>query len=582
MDYSQKYTDVLSDAAKKSILRRVIADPSEDVTCMDERTAKRALKSLDKFLYSVRDDANRIIETLLELPEICDANAEQKIKNFIILEQFIRLCIDVLDPEFLVRHPVPTDGNLSVWTLSGFIKEWVKVGERLSLSKASKPNEIMNYKNSDGYLYHYLICYYYRNNESHLLDNLSYSEISKIIRSVLICMLSICDDRRDKIDDAYRHSLRGNIFDASSYCSKIVKRYNAETDSGFSYEETLWSDPKSESGEKYTVDALIMLLNTKSRLKLSGIAGTGKTTALRRIEYLMAKKLANPGQRARKLPVPVFIPLYSISKGNDILQSEIVERTGIPKKHLPDFLENESLCILLDGFNEILDINTKTLFARQVDEFEKTYPKALIVLSDRDMQSENTCPIIVNAKNFRLVALTDTQKADYVKKNCKSPDAVKIILDAIKQRPHYFDNINTPMKFNILITCVEAEGSLPADMTESYLNHIIRRELVEKKDSNMHKFDWMLAAFATLIYNEASDDQPFEEMIIVKPIAFARMKSFRDKMGMSTPDIDRFFDIAINLDILQSHDRYVGFARPEYLDYYQGHAFETGIIELLA
>lgn len=568
---------MINDSTKKHIKDIVIKSEISDG--MSESVIDRALICLDQYLYLIEDSYPNTEKYLNELPQLPSDMLKYHISDYTEIEQLMKSILIIVDPELAEKKPA----SQSQWMLQSLFKEaFGIVHEKFNLFKECETPARNKYLGQEDYLYYYLTQYKYRNKKAHDLIYLPQDELNLIVKAYLICLLDLCAKNREALNAAYQHKKRGELFNMEAYCSTIIKQYEDQCAKGFKYVDINWADPNTELTEGYNAEELIELSKHTRHLKLTGVAGAGKTTALRHIEYLMAKKAAMNRAEGTNHPVPIFISLYTVISRPMILHQAFAEAAGIEIREVEAFFKNENICLLLDGYNEILDPETKVQFAKQTDQFAKIYPNVTIILSDRNMQDLFSCPVLVNAKSLRMIPITAEMMETYFRENCSSENTLKIILDEMQADPYSFEEIDTPLKMNNLILCVEVQGAVPEDFVASYLEAVIRREREEKKDSNMDNMEWLLSAFACALYSRFDTTTPHSERWMLKPIAFAVMNKFKNKLGLSTPNVDKFIDLAINLDILRTEDQKIGFASPKYYDYYITNSFTNGIFELLS
>ena len=193
---------------------------------------------------------------------------------------------------------------------------------------------------------------------------------------------------------------------------------------------------------------------------------------------------------------PVYIELCNLANEGDAVLKRFASVTGIEENSIDDFLQNEKFCLLLDGYNEVLDSNLKRQVAFEVDRIEKKYPKIRIFLSDRTLQGTGTFPVLNHAKAMKLSPISLDDKKEFFRKNCQDKKSLEIILEGIENEPDYFGEMDTPLKLKELIVAVSAEKALPFDVVGAYLRCLIERERIEKKDENMNHMEDLLAVFA--------------------------------------------------------------------------------------
>lgn len=165
--------------------------------------------------------------------------------------------------------------------------------------------------------------------------------------------------------------MRGMPFHREDYCRKITQAYDALCKQGFGYLDVHWYADSDANTTGLTIDSL-RRQTSDHLLKLLGEAGTGKSTSLKQMEYLMAKELAG---KSRGM-IPVLIELGHLSDEDRPVLSRAARQLNIGESRLSVLLTGGNICLLLDGFNEILDLMLKKKIAKEL-ELMKCHPLTL-------------------------------------------------------------------------------------------------------------------------------------------------------------------------------------------------------------
>ena len=209
---------------------------------------------------------------------------------------------------------------------------------------------------------------------------------------------------------------------------------NADKRKGFVYLDVIWDEQLDKSG--ITIDSMIAdnCSGTGIIAAFIGEAGTGKTTALRRLEYLYAKRLNN-----RFDELPVFVELKNIGHGKDKLLHAIGDVLGTDESYTRQLLKEKSLVLLLDGMNEIPVPQFVADVRREVETLYSNNKKLKIYMTDRVNQSMIFDITSTRVLMYHLHALSQSNKEEYLRKNANSVSR-HIIEDLIQNNSATFIN----------------------------------------------------------------------------------------------------------------------------------------------
>lgn len=490
------------------------------------------------------------------------------LKDCIDIEKFMSLLIDILTPDMMKKPPKPLFvGDTSTsWTLANLYKQGLQVvPDNFNLKRGAGDLSCTNaYETAPGYLYHYLVTYCLRNKITHNDYEYTSDNENKMVSSFLVVVLDLCHRNHSKLKDAHETARLLKCFDKDNYARNIVTYYEANEKNGFGYINMCWYNPDNSRYSSCDA-ATISTMAIPYGLKLVGIAGTGKSTMLRRIEYILAKKCLVD----KNALIPVYIELANLPDGENILTDKIASLMNINFCDAEFFVKRGSLVLLLDGFNEILDSNTKRKLAKELDSFTRTENNVSMILSDRTVRS--SVPTLQKADCLFLKQITTEDKKLYYTKNCSDKESLNILLDRLDSDADYFISLDTPLKLKQLMIVVCDTGEIPDFLTETYIQCLLDREMYDKKDENIEYLPMFLQALALI------DDEKY-----VLPRALKQMAKCKDVMGYSIPDTQRCLNLAVEMGLLVREENTIGFASNEYRDYFIIKALENELDELLA
>ncbi|MCM1187942.1 MAG: NACHT domain-containing protein [bacterium] len=506
-----------------------------------------AVQALNLFLDI---DENIISEekAITEMAEASDLEKPQRIRNFSDIERFMKSLCEIVDPDLMKGYPQPLTPSNREWMLANMYREAFHV---LPDRVKTKDNPDL-YRGDENYIDHYLRVYQFRNSLIHdLTVDLSAGNLQNMIISTLVVKLDLCLRNVEVLRQEYRKKQRRDSFDGKIFAARILERYRREEEHGFGYVDVHWVEEGS-SDKGYSVEKLLAREELNC-VKLLGEAGTGKSTALQRIEYVLASRYKGK----KTTPLPVYIELGSLADGDAILKGRIASLMNIREELAEDFLASGELCLLLDGYNEILDTSLKRNVAKELDYLYRTFPKSRIFLTDRAI-SRAGIPTLYPAKKLYLYPMTMEDRKKYFETNCQDPECRQMILRKMETEPGYFEAMNTPLKLKQLLRVAVYRHELPVDITNDYIEYLMEREQMEKKDENIEYLPSFLQALAIL-----QQDQMTERDALVQ------MAKCKNAFGFSLPDTRQCLKLAVDMGLLVYEDREtIGFANPVYQEYF--------------
>ena len=246
---------------------------------------------------------------------------------------------------------------------------------------------------------------------------------------------------------------------------------------------------------------LTNIISEQDRVVLVGDAGTGKTTELNRIAFILSEKES------------VFNP-YLISLNTYTTQSicELLPEdwNKIPKKNP---------VVILDGLDEIESKNKKDAI-RNIERFSVNYPNVKIIISCRNnfytSESENFSGTLKGFSDYILLDLEETEINKYINKKLEiqaeifSEIIIKNGLEDIIKIPFYLIN---------LVDLFKKEKDIPQNRTEIFEKIINLRidqdiekyrttvDLIEKKNYIISILEIIALTMETLGRNYIYDEE---------------------------------------------------------------------------
>lgn len=561
----------------------------------DSETLISSIEGLDSYLQYTHDHyGDEYYVHFIEMSEVNDLKKRQLLKNFADIESFMGRMGGILELKTPERYKPMNDHERRLapgkeeWTLAHLFKDAFAVfNERENLKSLSKPEELeKRYVNnrSRGSLgldkkYHYLLVYGFRNtagshyDENHNLSTLSKKQIDDIVSSVLVIELDLCNKYKEKLEAVYQKSKEEHLkssYDATRYVQNIEYSYQKKCEDGFWYLDTYWDIIDNTDEKKKNIDAFVSSIGPTVTAFL-GEAGTGKTTALRQLEYQFATRCkSHYGQKW----IPFFVELKKITPGTNPIQFEIGRRLKYGADVIRQIIKDGSLVLLLDGWNEIRNNEVKNQIRDELNQLINEYDQKVFI-TDR---SVNNIVLNITKKISKcyLHELSYEDKENYFRNNCQ-PDVLEIVLEQLEKertelsgfKPIY--NLKTPLMLFYFSKIVEYDKTIPQNYISKYIEKLFEREENEQKDADDPNFfeamRYILAALA-IIYEDGS---------FFASDAFASIGKIKMIFGFNEPDSMRCLALACKMGILEKDEEVYSFKTDEFQDYFQNFAFNKGI-----
>ena len=554
---------MFSERLKKWIYKTVKDDYQGDIyRDIDLFEKSLMLKAPDEKLEGINEVLPEVLEGMSDPARF--EYALESIDRFIKIEPFLRHLLGVLYPKRYKISPRDEENGLSFdeWTFAPLLKQAFEIIPRNYNISKRKPDYI-----SFPYKSFYDIVYDTRNSSAHNFVDMSPRKTYEVITACLVVYLDISAYLSLQIEDAFSKETISDGFLAMPYCRDIVYRYNLETANGFSYVNIKWKANNSNTTEYSTVET-IMDEKSNSLIKILGEAGSGKTTIMKQLVYLSAQKYI----KNKSAIVPVFIQLGDIET-NPLLRADIkamiCSKLGIELNLLEEMFSQNTLRLYLDGFNEILSIKVKKQIAWSIDDLSRQYPKLTIFLSDRSLV-KSSIDTMRSALTYRLYPLDNEMKRRFIECCCLDQNAKEMLLNYLDTSRHYYEYFKTPIQLKQLIELTTQRQRIPEDFCGEYIQFLINREMVEKKDENVE----YLEAFACSL--ALSEDEKLSEYK-----AEACIAKCKRVLGYTIPDSRRCLRLLIEMGILVMEDGVIEFSYSSYRDYFWMIAIDKHLEELL-
>ncbi len=206
-----------------------------------------------------------------------------------------------------------------------------------------------------------------------------------------------------------------------------------------------------------------------------GDAGSGKSTALRRLAYTIAKK-ARTSQDQLLIPVLLKCAELAAQVATKALVEICANETmRLSNSSKPSFSMNDlasgRLLILLDGLDEIGNDASRRKVLELVETFHRDYPQCRMVITSRDYQSIANLGELTRFAQYRISPISYKEAGQILKKFKKKKKVLSE--DASKEILRRLQDIHG-MELNPLLVTVFAATSdysrkdIPANITELF------------------------------------------------------------------------------------------------------------------
>ena len=510
------------------------------------------------------------------------------IKLFTDIEHFLGLLADVLQLKDESKNvPLPSDkrrGNETnlTWGMERLYKIAFELfSHEYNLTNESMPLNIKN-KNISSKEFHFLNLYYFRNTMgSHFnIDNntnsLSSEEIFSYTQSMLYVMIFLVLKYHNELIDIFENNAQRQLikaFDIKAYTNSIVCDYKKSQ--VFEYLDTKW-DFDIDNSNGMTIMQIINEDYSRRIVAFIGEAGTGKTTALKRLEYEYAKKCSKNSFKG----LPIYIELKNLRASNTPLVNAIASRFGLSNNDARNVVYNEPIILLLDGFNEISNKQFAASVKAEVEEILDTNNRILLFITDRT--NKHTLLKVVQTTYFCFLhELSMEEKDSFFKTNSKSTTTYEIIKHQIDEELSgngklIIQNLKTPYMLSVILSYVDEYNSIPENPIKNYLDKLFEREEKEQKDSDdpkhFEKMKLVLAAIACKY--EGNSFRNLDAQWVIGRI--------KDVFGYKDLDSVECIELSIKMGLFErNNNNLLQFKTKEICDYFYFYALNEGLDEYI-
>ncbi len=216
------------------------------------------------------------------------------------------------------------------------------------------------------------------------------------------------------------------------------------------------------------------LLNRRERLLLVlGEAGSGKTTSLRRLAYILAEKGLESEEKIR-IPILLRVSDLLTRAGSSVVEICAEHTREISKSVKASFatgdLSDGRVVVLLDGLDELVSDDARRTALQALLEFNQYYPKCQIIAASRGYSFINELEELKPFKSFRLSLISYKQAQQILNRFHRSKSLpIESSKEILRRLQHIHGMELNPLLITVFAATSEhSRRDIPANITELF------------------------------------------------------------------------------------------------------------------
>lgn len=203
-----------------------------------------------------------------------------------------------------------------------------------------------------------------------------------------------------------------------------------------------------------------------------GEAGTGKSTALKRIAFTLCEQ-----KLSEKIPliIPVLLRAVDISERDARLVDFCSEATQyISSSKTTCFsaedLKNGHVLVLVDALDEVANQNDRRKVLNAIDNFSYEYPSCKVILTSRDYTYLRELQELSKYEIYRLISINLSQAKNMIQRLIKGKALPKETVQEMVRRLQDVHGIDlTPLLVTVFVASSDySRTDIPANITELF------------------------------------------------------------------------------------------------------------------
>ncbi len=222
--------------------------------------------------------------------------------------------------------------------------------------------------------------------------------------------------------------------------------------------------------EQFPIESVI---RRRERLILiTGEAGTGKTTSLRRMAMLLVQKALESSEESE---IPVVLNASDVCRSEERLVDIAAMATSKLTPDLSTYLPRESLvdgklALLIDGFDEVGSAEKRLSLLTRIKQFNEQFPLCLVILTSRDHSYVDKIKETLNFIRFRLSPINFNQTMKLIERVSKGKS---LPAESTQELMRRLENVHglelSPLLVTVFVaTSEDSRQDIPANITELF------------------------------------------------------------------------------------------------------------------